>query len=36
MNNAVEPNFYENFAELDNLWVLWTVHRTHWQRRKPN
>jgi len=26
----VRPNFNENFVELDNSWVLCTVHRTHW------
>ena len=30
----MRPNFEEKFTELDNLWVLWTVHGTHWQRHK--
>ena len=28
------PSFNENFTELDNLWVPWIVHVTHWQRHK--
>ena len=34
MNSAVRLSFNESFDELDNLWALWTVQGTHWQRRK--
>ena len=30
----MEPSFEEKFVELDNLWVLWIVHKTHCIGRK--
>ena len=34
VNSTVRPSFEEKIVELDNLWVLWTVHETHCIRRK--
>ena len=34
VNNTVRPIFNENFVEKRGLWVLWTVHKTHWQTHK--
>ena len=34
VNNVVEPIFNESFVEKRGLWVLWTVHETHWKAKK--
>ena len=31
MNSAVRPIFNESFVKKRYLWVLWTIHRTHWK-----
>ena len=31
VNSAIEPIFNESFVEKRDLWVLWTMHGTHWQ-----
>ena len=31
VNSVVWPIFNENFVEKRCLWVLWTMHRTHWK-----
>ena len=30
VNSTMGPNFEKKFTELDNLWVSWTVHGTHY------
>ena len=34
MNSVVGPIFNESFVEKKGLWVLWTVHGTHWKALK--
>ena len=34
VNSAVWSIFNENFVEKRGLWVPWTVHGTHWKRKK--
>ena len=36
MNSIVRSIFNEKVAEKWDLWVLWTVHETHWDAEKSN
>ena len=34
VTSAVWPIFNESFAETRDLWVSWTMHKTHWKNIK--
>ena len=36
MNSTVGPIFNKKVAEKWDLWVMWTVHGTHWCAKKSN
>ena len=36
VNSAVGAIFNESFVEKRGLWVLWTMHGTHWKSHQPH